>query len=1049
MNELDDLDVLINQRKEKVQLMKLDGDNSHKLIADLYGSPTHFITELLQNAEDEGAKNVSFELKDNELVFSHDATNLFNFSDIRAISNFGDNQEKKEKPNAIGRFGIGFKSVYSITDTPRIVSAEFDITIKDYNVPERTKGQKSEYFNGTKIILPFKNDETKRLKTFELISNELSNLNLNYLLFLTNIQTIKWQTPQNSGQYERQVNKKDKRYITLKSTEKTINYLLLEQCVSIENKNLSIKLAFQLDEANKRKIVACDKSPLFVFFPTKIETNLKFLVHAPFYTTPARENIKEGNNIITIEKDDRNDLLKKELGNLLSNSLHIFKRLNILNVDLLNVLPIEKKLCDRSEIYKELYNSLYNTLSLSENQFLPNTNGSFSSSKELMLLGNVDLAELLTPKQAKKLFGRSFWVSKEITNNKTQVLRDYLKNDLEIPEFNLTSFASMIDYHFMKAQSDKWIIKFYKTINKAPSLWKVGTNSSNDGILRNKPIIRIESNNVTEQVAPFDENGKPKVFLPKKEHSKYATVKSYIAKNKEARKFLEDLGLTTPDIFAEINEFILPKFKSGNAYEEYFQDIKKVIEAYQSQNQEKRKRLIQDLKECPFILGYNPTTREEKHLNYNSIYFSNELLQSYFKDNTEVYYVAEERYSFNQKGHSQFITLLKEVGVIEIPRKIQISEPSYLSFEDKIKLRAKSNLPKCTWDKVTDFYLDGLNFFIDNISLERSLSLWNILSSITDDYFYGKYEWTNYNSYVRSTNFPAKYIEVLKKTPWLYDKDGNQVTASQISVEQLNEVYSIQNRRSGIIFLFDFKPDEIKAIEEKTGGKFLSKEEYENYQKLLAEQGKGTKIEKDIPVEYELKFEPDLEPSKVEVKSRELETSDINIDFHTSQDNTTPSNETQENQESYNNFLGKQIVQENKPKVSQKILNDIGSWGQDYVSIDLKNEFSNDKEIIIDDLNENGKKGVGADFIVKRGNDIIRIVEVKSTTEAFGQILSISGTQWEVARNYFKENNGNKYWIYCVFNAGKKDAEIVKIKNPIQKWKDGILLAHPVNFIVK
>jgi HSP90 family molecular chaperone len=126
-----ELDELIQDRKEKVRLMKKDGDNSHKLLAGLYGNPTHFITELLQNAEDEGAKHVSFELTENELIFSHDAPKLFDFNDIRAISNFGDNQEKKEKPNEIGRFGIGFKSVYAITDNPRIVSAEFDVTIRD------------------------------------------------------------------------------------------------------------------------------------------------------------------------------------------------------------------------------------------------------------------------------------------------------------------------------------------------------------------------------------------------------------------------------------------------------------------------------------------------------------------------------------------------------------------------------------------------------------------------------------------------------------------------------------------------------------------------------------------------------------------------------------------------------------------------------------------------------------------------------------------------------------------------------------------------------
>ena len=48
-------------------------------------------------------------------------------------------------------------------------------------------------------------------------------------------------------------------------------------------------------------------------------------------------------------------------------------------------------------------------------------------------------------------------------------------------------------------------------------------------------------------------------------------------------------------------------------------------------------------------------------------------------------------------------------------------------------------------------------------------------------------------------------------------------------------------------------------------------------------------------------------------------------------------------------------------------------------------------EIEIIDLNKNGQKGVGCDFIVKQNGEIIRIVEVKTTVENFGQILSISG----------------------------------------------------------
>lgn len=1051
MNELDEL---IKDRKEKKRLMKKDGDNSHELLAALYGSPTHFITELLQNAEDEGAKIVSFELTENELIFSHDAPKLFDFSDIRAISNFGDNQEKKDKPNAIGRFGIGFKSVYSITDTPRIISSDFDITIIDYNIPERTNGHLPEYFQGTKIILPFKKESGKKARTIEIISKELSDLNLNYLLFLSNIGMISWTTPQGSGVYERLSNRKDKRFISLKSSNKEIQYFLLEKSVQIDSKNLNIKLAFQLDETTKRRIVPCDKSPLFVFFPTEIETNLKFLVHAPFYTTPARESIQDNDSLINIESDHRNEELKKELGKLISYSLSVFKKLKLLNVDLLNVLPIDKNLCYRSEIYKELYNSVKAEL-CSPNQLLPNSNGGYSSVNELLLLGSSDLADLLTPKQAKKLFGRSSWVSNKITNDKTKLLRDYLYYDLQIPEYDLTGFATKIDNAFMTEQPDKWLIQFYKVINKAPALWRVGSKPSSNGILRSKPIIRVESNNGIKQVIPFKPNGKPNVFLPTKEQSKYATVKNNIVKNKDARKFLEDLGLTSPDLFAEINEFILPKLREGNTYPEYFYDIKKLLEAFQSQNHEKRKRLIQDLKECAFILGYNPVTGETKLLKYNCLYFSNELLNIYFDNNTEVFYVAEEQYSLNPIEHSQLISLLKEIGVKSTLRRIDF-DPK-LSWQEKSNLRNGSSYS--TEYFCTDYKLDGLHeFFSGEISIENSVALWKLLAQCIIEihpynqrkFFLGEYAFKFYSDYTK--NFDAHFLKQLKNSDWLI-VDNEKYKPNDISYSSLPEIYKENGSDIRLLAeILNFKPDEIKVIEEKTGGKFLTKEqakEWEEFQRLKAEQSNNTKDNQQNQEQDDEGFVPDMKPGEVELNSKELEETDTSIEFNSNQGNTNTgvNDENEENNE--NNAPKNQDKNDEKPKPSQKLLNDIGAWGQDYVFRDLVKEFGTDADTEIIDLNTKGINGIGADFKVVRGSEIIRIIEVKSTTEKFGQPLSISGTQWEVARNFFKLNEGDKYWIYCVFNTGKEDAEIFKIKNPIQKWKEGKLLAHPVNFVVK
>lgn len=827
--------------------MQADGDNSHETLAKLYGNPTHFITELLQNAEDEGANNVEFKLTETELVFSHDAKKLFDFNDIRAISNFGDNHEKKEKPNAIGRFGIGFKSVYAITDKPRIISANYDITICDYNIPQFTDRTIQNHFNGTRIILPFKQD-IKHI-TYQLLQKELQDLNLDYLLFLSNISSIKWETGSNSGIYEKTIQKKDKRFISLTNDTKEKKYFLLEKLAELDARKLSIKIAFQLNE--KKSVIPCPVSPLFVFFPTKIETNLKFLVHAPFYTTPARENI---------QTDQRNEELKKELGKLLAESLSTFKNMKLLNVELLEVLPIDKDSCNRSTIYKELYNSVKDEFT-SIKELIPNSTGGFSAAKDLMLLGSSDLADLLTKKQANKLFGRKFWINKNITNDKTKKLRDYIRNDLDIPEYDLTGFASKIEEGFMLEQSDNWIIQFYKVVHKANALWR--GNSKPFGILRSKPIIRIETKNEIKQVLPFQNDGKPNVFLPIKVHTKYATVKDNIEKNKEARKFLEDLGLTTPDLFAELNKFVIPKLRIGEIYSDYFDDFKKILEAIQSTSQEKRNHLVQDLRNCHFLLGINFETGETKLLKHNEVYIQTELLKKIYLANDKIFFIADEQYALTPIMQKQFKYLLKEFAIAEHPIRLQIINKT-LTVEFKDKLRENSDLPNSTWDRAIDYELDGLQFFFYAINYEKSLALWDILLSVPNNYFLGTYEWTKGRSYVRTSTFNAKFVDTLNNNPWLYDKSNNVVAPKEINISELAPGY----QNSILSSFLEFKPDEITAIEKRTGGKFISKEEYAVYEKFKKSEAEKEVKMKPIETKEDDGFIPEYKPNEATLNSR-------------------------------------------------------------------------------------------------------------------------------------------------------------------------------------
>ena len=87
------------------------------LLGQLYSERTHFIFELIQNAEDAGATELAFELFPDRLELRHDGR-PFTEADVRGVCGVG-KSGKSGDLTAIGKFGIGFKSVYAYTRSPR------------------------------------------------------------------------------------------------------------------------------------------------------------------------------------------------------------------------------------------------------------------------------------------------------------------------------------------------------------------------------------------------------------------------------------------------------------------------------------------------------------------------------------------------------------------------------------------------------------------------------------------------------------------------------------------------------------------------------------------------------------------------------------------------------------------------------------------------------------------------------------------------------------------------------------------------------------------
>ncbi len=150
-----------------------------------YPDAVHFIYELLQNAEDQGATEAHFELFNDKLIFLHNG-NPFTRADVENITGIG-NSDKPREANKIGRFGVGFKSVFAITSRPEIYTElegmPFAFAIEDLVVPEAIQWHHEKYAHyKTKFTFPFISG--KEGSFYSTIRNKLTTLGFETLLFL-------------------------------------------------------------------------------------------------------------------------------------------------------------------------------------------------------------------------------------------------------------------------------------------------------------------------------------------------------------------------------------------------------------------------------------------------------------------------------------------------------------------------------------------------------------------------------------------------------------------------------------------------------------------------------------------------------------------------------------------------------------------------------------------------------------------------------------------------------------------------------------------------
>jgi hypothetical protein len=421
------------------------------LLGHLYSERTHFIFELIQNAEDAGATAISFDVHDDRLEVRHDGR-PFTEADVRGVCGVA---KSTKDLTSIGKFGIGFKAVYAYTKTPRIYSGDEAFRIENFVRPHAIDPIGAELLSpgllspgllspgGTLFVFPLASPADAAE-----IRAALRALDPAALLFLRNIKQLNGVSPD------------DKRW------------RVFRRPVGAHQ----VQIAFRAEP----EIAACASSPLYVYLPTQKETFLGFLVQGPYRTTPARDNVGE--------QDPDNRALVSETAVLLRDALRILRDEALLTVDALAALPVEPGRVPPGSFFRPLFDAARDALASED--LIPVAGAgqpvSYRKAADVRLAADPELHDL---------FGAGhpyLFVPDQIT----PAVYAYLRDEVGVAEVVTVEVTA----EFLAARSDEWLIRFYRYALRDLDTW------------RSRPVVRLEDGSQVLPAAAYLPGSEPSGF---------------------------------------------------------------------------------------------------------------------------------------------------------------------------------------------------------------------------------------------------------------------------------------------------------------------------------------------------------------------------------------------------------------------------------------------------------------------------------------------------------------------------------------------------------
>ena len=823
--------------------------------ADLYSDTAHFVYELMQNADDAGATEALFRLKENGLVFVHNGKRRFrvssieqkeddirsgNYGEVNALTDRNGTTKKadNEAGNAIGKFGRGFKSVYGYTKTPSIYDRDIRFRLDRIIIPVDLSAQPDypgRNENETVIVLPF--DRQEKQNPAQEIFEKFRSLVMP-TLFLHNLKKVSYEFESSKGYYEKRTigecaieklsDPPDVERIDMihseGSCEKITKLLIFSRMATCR---LRCSVGFVLNDNGR--VVKSPFTNAFCYFPTRHETGLNFIIHAPFKLNATREGIKDE------VQEPHNGGMVRFLASIAADGIECLRYITdnvgkpLLDDDIVDVVPTRRvskaDYRDRLDL-SPFYTSIKTRFMVKEmlpasHGYVKRDNGCWPESQ--------DLSNIFTHEQLRCLLGRSDvdWVfPSRWADRQREEKYDYI-NELVQQRCTENSVLQKITPNFVEAQTREWLYSFLKWI------------SSNVKRVRGAEALPIFLNQRSKPCAAKNATGEVILFLPNDDGScsesrKDNTVHQDMLHNEDACRLLREYGVRKPNPEDEVLSIIRGDDWSSSDRETHLAAFGIVAELYFSDSAtDTLRRVIEREMRQKSLL----TKKRGEMSSCNNLYFPTELLSIYFAE-TKNCLVDFEEYSdalkkFRPEATDKLLyDLFSSIGVATLPRKLQFayqgleSKKPYKGQREWGRSRGNADQGRAKWEELE---YDGLASFLDGTvkteenetKLSRSLTMWSLLTELQkhenkEMLPQGIHYYLPESKVKPLTESFDNYLRFrLQSEKWVLDMEGNWASPNETTVQRLDVRYKANEANNSFREMIGLKNDrKMELIEE-------------------------------------------------------------------------------------------------------------------------------------------------------------------------------------------------------------------------------------------